>query len=52
MYKLKIILTLLHSFKNVLFVETSMELEYKNFVKKLLIKFIVLIVDVFVNRPY
>lgn len=34
MAMLKIMLTLLHSFKKILFVETSMELEYK----KLLIK--------------
>ena len=54
MYKLNIILTLLHSFKNVLFVETSLELEYKNLVKKIVNKIyrIMLIVDVFVNRPY
>lgn len=54
MYKLNIILTLLHSFKNVLFVETSLELEYKNLVKKIVNKIyrIMLIVDIFVNRPY
>lgn len=54
MYKLKIILTLLHFFKNFSFVEMSMELEYKNLIKKIVNKIyrIMSIVDVFVNRPY
>lgn len=53
MYKLKIILTLLHFFKNFSFVEMSMELEYKNLIKKIVNKIyrIMSIVDVFVNRP-
>lgn len=54
MYKLKIILILLHFFKNFSFVEMSMELEYKNLIKKIVNKIyrIMSIVDVFVNRPY
>lgn len=53
MYKLKIILTFLHFFKNFSFVEMSMELEYKNLIKKIVNKIyrIMSIVDVFVNRP-
>lgn len=53
MYKLKIILTLSHFLKNFSFVEISMELEYKNLIKKIVNKIyrIMSIVDVFVNRP-
>lgn len=53
MYKLKIILTLSHFLKNFSFVEMSMELEYKNLIKKIVNKIyrIMSIVDVFVNRP-
>lgn len=53
MYKLKIILTFLHFLKNFSFVEMSMELEYKNLIKKIVNKIyrIMSIVDVFVNRP-
>lgn len=52
MCKLKIILTLLHLFKNILFVETSME--YKNLIKKIVNKIyrIMLIIDMFVNQSY
>lgn len=53
MYKLKIILTLSHFLKNFSFVEMSMELEYKNLIKKIVNKIyrIMSIIDVFVNRP-